>query len=115
MPTPPLSLTENISTYPSVYTHFKPVDPLATGSANGTATYPCFAPNFAVDGKTGNTIQGKGYFRGEVHATSGEFNGVVKVNALYQEWQDPLEDDDYFFPISLWFLGHGSSSVLVKV
>lgn len=57
---------DNILTYPMAYTHFKSSDPRATGEdASGTPTYPCFAPNFAVDGLTGET-----------YATSGEFQNV---------------------------------------
>lgn len=41
------------------------------------------------NGKTGDSIQGKGYFRGEIYATNGEFSGVVRVKALYQDWQSP--------------------------
>lgn len=73
----------NVATYPSAYTSFNPTDPLATGSANGESTYPCFAPNFAVDGKTGKTYQNDTIIRGEVHATSGEFNGIVKASTFF--------------------------------
>lgn len=78
---------DNILTYPTAYTHFKSNDPRATGEdASGTPTYPCFAPNFAVDGLTGETYQNNAYLnnaylnnaylRGEVYATSGEFQNV---------------------------------------
>lgn len=63
---------DNILTYPTAYTHFKAADPLA----EGTAGYPCFAPNFAVDGLTGETYQQNAYLQGEVHATSGVFQKV---------------------------------------
>ena len=63
---------DNILTYPTAYTHFKAADPLA----EGTAGYPCFAPNFAVDGLTGETYQQNAYLQGEVHATSGVFQDV---------------------------------------
>lgn len=42
-----------------------------------------FVPNFAVDGLTGKTYQNDAYIRGEVHATSGTFNGIVKAVLMY--------------------------------
>jgi hypothetical protein len=37
-----------------------------------------FIPNYAVNLLTGKTYQNDAYIRGEVHATSGEFGGVLK-------------------------------------
>lgn len=37
-----------------------------------------FIPNYAVNLLTGKTYQSDAYIRGEVHATSGEFGGVLK-------------------------------------
>lgn len=65
---------DNILTYPTAYTHFKAADPLA----EGTAGYPCFAPNFAVDGLTGETYQQNAYLQGS-----------IRVSAMYQKWQNP--------------------------
>ena len=42
-----------------------------------------FVPNFAVDGLTGKTYQNDAYIRGEVHATSGTFNGILKAVLMY--------------------------------
>lgn len=55
-------------------------------SVSGTHTAPNgntftgynFVPNFAVDGLTGKTYQNDAYVRGEVHATSGVFSGLIK-------------------------------------
>lgn len=84
----------------NAYTLFNPQYPASSqpGANN-------FCPNFAVDGKTGNTIQGKGIFRGEVHATSGEFNGTVKANLFYSrtKWFDmPANDYQTYYidPVS---------------
>ena len=70
----------------NAYTLFSPQYPASSqpGANN-------FCPNFAVDGKTGNTIQGKGVFRGEVHATSGEFNGTVKASLFYSDFKNMSE------------------------
>ena len=84
----------------NAYTLFNPQYPASSQpDANN------FCPNFAVDGKTGNTIQGKGIFRGEVHATSGEFNGTVKANLFYSrtKWFDmPANDYQTYYidPVS---------------
>lgn len=68
---------DNILTYPTAYTHFKSSDPRATGEdASGQPTYPCFAPNYAVDGLTGETYMNNAYLQGDVHAISGEFQNV---------------------------------------
>ena len=45
------------------YRAFKSADPLGTGSAG----YPCFAPNFAVDGMTGKVYMKNGFFSGNVY------------------------------------------------
>lgn len=65
---------DNFLTYQTAYTHFKAADPLA----EGTAGYPCFAPNYAIDGLTGKTYQGDAYIQ-----------GIIRVNAMYQKWQNP--------------------------
>lgn len=53
----------NFSQYSNAYTKFISSDPMATGS-----TFPCFAPNYAVDGKTGKTYQQETYIRGTIDA-----------------------------------------------
>lgn len=57
------------------YAWFDASDP--TTSTTPQSGYK-FTPNFAVDGLTGKTYQNDAYIRGEVHATSGEFGGVLK-------------------------------------
>lgn len=94
---------DNILTYPTAYTHFKAADPLA----EGTAGYPCFAPNFAVDGLTGETYQQNAYLQGEVHATSGVFQNV-KVSGgirspftyVEQTFNNDLSDNIAIYSIS---------------
>ena len=80
------------------YVWFDPTDPVAN-TAPSSGQYK-FAPNYAVDGKTGDSIQGKGYFRGEIYATNGEFSGVVRVKALYQDWQSPNATTQGVYPIN---------------
>ena len=52
-----------------------------------------FIPNYAVDLRTGKSYQQNAYIQGEVHATSGEFNGVVRSNAVFKKWQDAKPND----------------------
>ena len=73
------------------YAWFDATDPMA-GSNPQSGSYK-FTPNFAVDGLTGATYQNKAYIRGEVHATSGEFNGIVKAQAFYAG--STIKDGDY--------------------
>ena len=60
---------ENASTHYAVnggtthYTKFKSADPLGTGSAG----YPCFAPNFALDGMTGKGYTKNWRFSGNIY------------------------------------------------
>ena len=62
------------------YAWFDPSDP--TVSTNPQSGYK-FAPNFAVDGLTGKTYQNDAYVKGEIHATSGEFRGVVRATNFF--------------------------------
>ena len=42
-----------------------------------------FCPAYAVNGNTGESYMNKAHIRGEIYATSGEFNGTVKVGLIY--------------------------------
>ena len=46
-----------------------------------------FIPNYAVDLRTGKTYQQDAYIQGEIYATDGVFNGVVKAKAVFKKWQ----------------------------
>ena len=54
---------------------FKPSDPTGTGDAG----YPVFAPQFAVDAKTGKVYMQNAYVKGQIEATGGKFSGAMKV------------------------------------
>ena len=63
------------------YAWFDPADPTAVSNPQ-SGSYK-FIPNFAVDGLTGKTYQNDAYVRGEIHATSGEFRGVVRATNFF--------------------------------
>ena len=60
----------------SGYLYFVGTDPTGQNEQH-------FAPNYAVDGKTGKTYQNDAYIKGEIHATSGSFVGSITANGSF--------------------------------
>lgn len=60
---------------------YKQFDPSYPNTSK-SGTYN-FCPNFAVDGKTGKVYMQNAYVQGEVHATSGEFNGTLHAQMMF--------------------------------
>ena len=52
--------------------------PGSSSSGQWASDHHNFIPNYAVNLLTGKTYQNDAYIRGEVHATSGEFSGVLR-------------------------------------
>ena len=85
--TPYGGTVENPDKYPvnsdtPAYTWFDPASPASsiygTHSVGGnTWTGYNFVPNYAVDLRTGRSYQQNAYIKGEVHATSGVFSGLL--------------------------------------
>ena len=90
---------------------YQPTLPSSSGVTAGGETSEwrltrvLFMPMLAIDGMTGNTYQGAAYLRGEVYATNGTFNGVLKARLMYASTKDlsglstytvDIENDPYY-------------------
>lgn len=90
---------------------YQPTLPSSSGVTAGGETSEwrltrvLFMPMLAIDGMTGNTYQGSAYLRGEVYATNGTFNGVLKARLMYASTKDlsglstytvDIENDPYY-------------------
>lgn len=103
------------------YTQFDKDYPNTNHYDSSTGQYN-FIPNFAVDGLTGETYQNVAHVRGEIHATSGEFDGAfmsvdrkvaicgtpITTSSYWRGLAVGINPDDYD-PYSQW----GSSSDLI--
>lgn len=63
--------------------------PGSSSSGQWASDHHNFIPNYAVNLLAGKTYQNDAYVRGEVHATSGVFEGIVRAKNFYQKWQEP--------------------------
>jgi hypothetical protein len=66
----------------TIYNSYEKFDPSYPNSSKSGVVN--FAPNYAVDGKTGKTYQNDAYVKGEIHATSGSFSGTVNASGSFR-------------------------------